>query len=1245
MNNNVEVNTENATLVTSTKQKEKLMTGFFEHLREISSFISSEDLNVALEALKTTEYRVKEREKRVQEEKDAEIARQKWEEECKRKELAARRAERRRQRLHAKHVEEVTAMDLPLDFVNSFESDERVAGQSMSCADGLLYSLDTLGLVDIEFISTVSGKELKEVIQELKGSIYQNPIHWKECFYKGWETADEYLSGNLMQKYAIAKEANEEYNGYFAENLKALEGVIEPDIAPEDIYVTLGSPWVPSKIIDDFIIHLLGETPTNVEMYYGAEYAVRHDEITGIWEIPQRNRFRAKELHGKYEEANYTIWGTRRMDMLYLMENILNMKTLTISDSKDPKGKIRLLNKEETIKILEKQDKMINEFKSWVWQDNERKSLLQKAYCSKYGNIKKRVFDGSFLEFPNMSEEYSLYPFQKDSVARILMSQNTLLAHDVGSGKTFVMIAAGMELRRLGKSKKNLYVVPNNIIMQWESLFEKMYPEAKILTVTNKNFNAKKRLDTLKQIMYEDFDAILMTYSCFDMLSLSKKYYINLYEERLKILEKASKRFYSTGKTSRRISATKQALEELKKNKGLDTALIKVEESYVNNICEVAFDELGINTLFVDEAHNYKNVEVETSISRVLGAGGRGSRKCCAMMDKVHCVQRQNNGGRVIFATGTPITNSITDIFVMQKYLQDGELEFMGLHNFDNWVAMFAEKNTDFEIDVDTSSYHLVTRFSRFSNIPELSSILSSIADFHHTKNAENDEIPDFAGYTDSLREGTDNFKEYLTDISNRADDVRQKRVSRFEDNLLKITSDGRKAALDMRLIDSVYGLEPESKVMRCAENIMDVYSKTRKMKGVQLVFCDSSTPKEGFNLYDELRTLLCAMGLKKEQVVFVHDATDDADREKLFEKLRTGEVAVMVGSTFKMGIGVNVQERLTALHHLDVPWRPADMVQREGRILRNGNLNKLVMIYRYITKGSFDAYSWQMLEMKQRFISQILSGYTTTRSGSDVDEAVLNYAEVKALAVGNPLIKKRVEVANELSKYMILQQDYVEERKQKQAELAKLPDDIEWIEEKIEKCKQDIQTASKIQINVQDKSAEEQELRRDIRRRIYNAVKTHQDMPYEYEVLTYLGFKVVIPAYMKPREKTIGKDESKRTEWIPYFCLRGNGTYHVEMESESGITRRIFNFLLPYEMRKKENESKGKKYIISEEADKMSGLEKVLENYTNRLEYLRLREETLTKELSSVGGYQAEIAKFRTELDHIDEELGVKVA
>ena len=705
------------------------------------------------------------------------------------------------------------------------------------------------------------------------------------------------------------------------------------------------------------------------------------------------------------------------MPALYILERTLNMKTVAVTDEvichTNASGVKRVINKSETVLALEKQQKMIKAFQRWVWKDQKRKERLEIIFENNFSCVRRRIFDGSFLDFPTMSPSVNLYPHQKNAVARILFSPNTLLAHDVGSGKTYIMIAAGMELKRMGLSRKNLYVVPNNIVGQWEKLFSVMYPDSKLLCVEPKNFTPTKRESVLEQIRDEDFDGIIMAYSCFEQIPLSKDFYTEQLQETLdKISELASNTNKATSKLERKKEAVRKALSSL-------------ELAMDNMYDTVYFDELGITRLFVDEAHNYKNVPIETKVDKVLGISSKGSKKCRDMMDKVRLVQKQNNGGGVVMATGTPITNSITDAFVMQKYLQSGELGMLDLQSFDSWVGMFAERVTEFEIDVDTSSYRLATRFAKFHNLPELTALLSSIADFHQVDSSIG--IPNFDGYKDALISKTSEFAAYLDDISARAELVRKGIVSRSDDNMLKITTDGRKAALDMRLVEPNTSFTYQSKVARCAENVFDIYCETQSDKSTQLIFCDSSTPKSGFNVYDEVKRLLIGMGVPSEEIAFIHDAGTESKREKLFSRLRSGNVRILIGSTFKLGLGVNIQNKLIALHHLDVPWRPADMTQREGRILRQGNENKKVYIYRYITEGSFDAYSWQLLETKQRFISGLLSGSLTERSGSDIESTVLDYAQVKALAVGNPLIKERVETANELTRYLALQRKAID--------------------------------------------------------------------------------------------------------------------------------------------------------------------------------------------------------------------------
>ncbi len=1075
----------------------------------------------------------------------------------------------------ARHVEEVTCMDLPMDWENPYENDERAAQHTDSVSDGLILSLTTLGRVDIEYISRVTGRSCREVIELLRGSIYQNPERWGESFLDGWETADEYLSGNLIKKWREAKRANVKYNGFFELNVKALDSLLPPSVATDDIYVTLGSPWVPTDIIDEFIKHL---TKIDSLSKFGPASRTRHYEDLGLWEIPFKTRFR----HTVAQRVCTMTYGTKRMEMPYILENTLNMKAVTISDEipspTDPKKTVRVINESETLLALEKQRRLKEEFEKWIWRDEKRKERLQTIYDGNYGAIRRRTFDGSFLTFPGMSDAYKLYDYQRNAVARMIFTPNTLLAHDVGSGKTLEMIAAGMEMRRMGISKKNMYVVPPNLTKQWSDVFEAMYPKARVLVVDPKRFTPDKRGATLRRMRDEDFDAIIIAYSCFDMIPLSEQFYDDQFRESDKILSEAKKVMYSDSTIDKKKKALRGALEKLK-------AKLAAEHT------AVTFDSIGVNTLFVDEAHNYKNVPIDTKITGVLGISGGGSDKCRRMLEKAQSVQRANGGRGVILATGTPITNSITDVYVMQSFLQSGELALLGLQSFDSWVGMFAEKTSEFEIDVDTGNFRLATRFSRFHNLPELTSILSSVADFHRV--GRDDGLPDFEGYTDSLITPTEEFREYLRNISERADDVRARRVKLKEDNMLKITTDGRKAALDLRLVSPDSRFTYQSKAARCAERVYDIYTRTASERSTQLIFCDSSTPKQGFNMYDEMRRLLVMLGIPDHEIAYIHDANTEKRRSTLFGSVRGGGVRVLIGSTFKLGLGVNVQDKLVAIHHLDVPWRPADMVQREGRIMRRGNTNREVEIHRYITEGSFDAYSWQLLETKQRFISQILSGTLTDRVGSDVDGSVLGYAEVKALAIGNPLIKRRVEVANRLSHQLILQREYVEERQRLRQELHELPTKISAQRELVAACERDIEFYK------QNKKEHTKEELKEIQEAVERAIRANYDKPVETEALEYQGFNVIIPAFM--------------SENRPHIFLERDGRYLVDV----GTVRRIDFYL--------------------------DELERQLEAYGRTLDRFENRRFAIESELAAENDYMPAIEKLKAELEKIDKELGVK--
>ena len=1061
------------------------------------------------------------------------------------------------------HIREVTSMDLPMDWENSFEADARARGvHADSPADALVLSLLTLGKVDIEFIAAITGEDCKAVIGALRGSIYQNPETWEECFYKGWETADEYLSGNLRRKRRVAEQANEAYRGYFADNLAAIDGVLPAAVPSGDIFVTLGSSWVPPDIIDSFISYLMSAP------YEGTI----HDEVTGTWEIPNRSA-------------------------LTIIERTLNMKDVYVTDEaaapSSKLGKKRVVNKGDTVAAVEKQELIVREFKSWVWRDKGRKERLVSIFEDKFGCVRQRRFDGSFLHFPGMAEDVHLYPYQKDAVARIIFTPNTLLAHDVGAGKTYVMVAAGMELRRMGLSAKNLYVVPNNLVGQWKDIFLDMYPRARLLCIEPRVFGPGRRNGVLREVQSGDYDGIIIAYSCFEQIPLSLEFHRQQLRELSAEADRAAKEGGATSRLIKRQKDLKKKLDELDTLEALGGTMARKE---------VCFDELGITRLFVDEAHNFKNVPVETKVDSVLGIGASGSKKCKDMMDKVHFVQRQNSGRGVVFATGTPITNSLTDAFVMQQYLQSGELAMLGLQNFDSWIGTFAERVTDFEVDVDTSSYRLATRFARFHNLPELTALLSSIADFHGAEGE--DDIPRTDGYQDEVIPQTEEFAEYLREISRRADEVRAGNVSRKDDNLLKITTDGRKAALDFRLVCPSAGFTYRSKVARCVEKVTEIYFGTERFLRTQVIFCDISTPKESFNLYSEIREMLVARGVRREEIAFVHEADTEQKREALFAKVRAGEVRVLLGSTFKLGLGVNIQDRLIAVHHLDVPWRPADMIQREGRILRPGNLNSRVFIFRYITEGSFDAYSWQLLETKARFIAELLSGSLTERSGSDIDEIVLSYAEVKALAIGNPLVKERVETANELARYITLQRKTTEARMRLEQERAAIPAQIARDEKLAVECEADAEVCLRSAGEKTDLTSKEAAEKRRLLREALDIARGDSSFGEELVLFEYRGFEIVCPAEQIP-----GK---------PRVFVRGTGLYPVDLgETEIGNFVRVDNFI----------DSIPDRAVCLREA----------------VEELKRRAVEIDAELAKREDYAEKIETYRRRLEILDKKLGVK--
>lgn len=935
---------------------------------------------------------------------------------------------------------------------------ERNSKKAKGCSvqDALLYSLDRFGEINFPYMSMLSGKMKEDMIGELYGVIFQNPEPLLEMEKEEWERADQYLSGNIYRKYAMAVRAYKKYGAPFEGNVKALQRIFPKNLAYADIYVTLGSPWLPTDIVDEFIRHLLGD----YSQFRSAQYKVKHDSITGRWDIPIKSRY------GCHHIPSRSKYGTPDINALTIIEKTLNHQAIVI---KEPKKQAfsdgERTPEEATLVALEKQKLILQEFTAWLWSDTERAQRLIGIYQRNFGCYRAKHINGSFLQLKEMNCDYSLYPYQKDAVARILMTPNTLLAHDVGAGKTFIMIAAGMELRRLGKSKKNLYVVPNNILEQWERIFKKLYPTADVFVASPKAFTPKKRKDTLHRIKEENHDAILMAHSSFDSIGCSREWELKERGEEIRCMEEEfAMAGHETSLLKRQLTIKKKEFEDL---------YYRRKGHHVSSGGELSFDELGINTLFIDEAHHYKNIPLKSSIT-LLGINNTGSAKCEELMRKTRCVQLQNNGRGVVMATGTPITNSISDVYAFQKYLQYDELKMLGLVDFSDWVGMYAGQDTNFEIDVDTSNFRIVSRLSRFHNIPELTAIFSQVVDFYKV---DQEGLPKIHRREDCVVPATSEFREFLEEISDRVDAIRARRTEirkamkpdflnnrvrrkfgqadfKINDNMLCVTTDGRKGALDLRLVNYPVVNKKATKVYACARNVYDIYRRTEEERSTQLIFCDTSTPKKTFNVYDEMKKQLIALGVKAVDIAYVHDWEEEKKRQELFELVQEGKIRILLGSSFKLGIGVNVQKKLVALHHLDIPWRPADMIQREGRILRPGNTNAWVNIYRYVTEESFDAYSWQLLETKQRFISEILSGMAGARTGEEIGNTILDYAEIKALAIGDPNIKIRVMLNNNLVRLRTLQSARTEEFEElslEQDKTEKMLQDISMVVEQLE--------------------------------------------------------------------------------------------------------------------------------------------------------------------------------------------------
>lgn len=980
------------------------------------------------------------------------------------------------------------------------EKNIKTAGTS---EEALIISMNESAEVDLAYMSLLTGKPEAEILTDLSGKILYNPLEGK------WELAEQFLSGNVVKKLkdteialANAKSLDEKTN--IAMSLDALRNIQPEPVLAENIDVRLGTTWIPEDVIVDFIAHIYKMNDNekgNVE--------VKYLPSTSEWVCSIGSRY-------KYSTINTNTWGTWRCPGERLIEQALNLRQPTVYDTVD---KHQVLNKDETVAARAKQDVIKEAFKSWVFDEPQRRRILETLYNQKFNRYRLRTYNGDYLQLPGMNTAIQLNKHQKDAVARIILSgKNTLLDHVVGSGKTFICATACMELRRLGVVNKNLIVVPNHLTEQWGKEFLRLYPSAKILVCTKKDFQKINRKRLIARIATNDWDAVIISHSMFGKIPVSKAIMEQYINEEIRQIEESIQQLGKTYRFSRRVKDLER------KRKKLEAQLQDTYNAEKKDDT-VYFEELGVDQLFVDEADEFKNLGVSTKLNRIAGISENTSQKALDMFLKTRYINRLRGEKGVVFATGTPIANSMVELYTMQRYLQYERLEQAGLLQFDSWASTFGEIVSAMEIAPDGSGYRIKQRFCRFFNLPELITMYRDIADVQ-TKDMLNLPCPELEGGkpTDEATEPTMQLKDYITDLVDRSEEIRNRRVSPKIDNMLLVTNDGRKAALDYRIVTPSAPDSPQYKVNVAADNIHAIWEKTKSNKSVQLVFCDLATPGgNGFCIYDELKEKLVQKGIPSEEIAFIHDANTEAQKTKLFGKTKAGAVRILIGSTSKMGAGTNVQDRAIALHHLDAPWRPRDIEQREGRILRQGNRNKKVMIFRYVTKGSFDAYMWQTLENKARFISQIRSGCTTTRSAEDVDTDTLSFAEVKALASGNPLILEKVKVDQEVQQLQILKTMYTRNRYRLQDDLSRKKTYIEKGKTFIEGVKKDITTRdinakADFEIEINGKTYTDKKDAGDAlmteATKFVTQVKSLPDSfirEQKKEIGTYSGFKIVV--------------------------------------------------------------------------------------------------------------------------------------
>ena len=898
-----------------------------------------------------------------------------------------------------------------------------------TASEALAVSIGEKAKVDIPYMMQLTGKTEEEVTEELTGVIFKNPLTDK------WEPSDEYLSGNVREKLNIARQFAENHPEYMV-NVQALERVQPKDLDASEIEARLGATW----ISPDYITEFMAETFHTPRQHINYErIKVQYAEVTGQWNV------KGKNVDSSNNPLSTATYGTQRANAYRLLEDALNLRDTKIYDTiHDADGEHRVLNRKETTLAQQKQELIREEFKEWIFKDMSRRETLCKIYNERFNSIRPREYDGSHIQFVGMNPEIKLMEHQKNAVAHILYGNNTLLAHCVGAGKTFQMIAAGMESKRLGLAQKSLYVVPNHLLEQWGSDFLRLYPGANILVATKKDFEPANRKRFCSRIATGDYDAVIIGHSQFEKIPLSRERQIALLEDQIADIT------YSI-EAAKEEAGQQYTIKQMEKTKKTLKAKLEKLNDQTRKDDVVTFEQLGVDRLFVDESHFYKNLFLYTKMRNVAGISQTDAQKSSDMFMKCRYMDEITGGKGITFATGTPVSNSMTELYTIMRYLQYDTLMNMGMGHFDSWAATFGETVTAIELSPEGTGYRAKTRFARFFNLPELISIFKETADIQ-TADMLNLPVPE-AEYINEVLKPSEEQKEMVEAFSERAEQVRGGAVDPRVDNMLKITNDGRKCALDQRLLNDMLPDAGESKVNACVENAFQVWEDGKDTQATQLIFCDLSTPKTDgtFNVYDDVRNKLVERGIPKDQIAFIHEYNTEVKKAELFAKVRAGQVRILMGSTPKLGAGTNVQDRLLALHHLDCPWKPSDLEQQEGRILRQGNQNDKVKIFRYVTENTFDSYMWQILENKQKFISQIMTSKSPVRACEDVDDTALSYAEIKALATGNEYIKEKMDLDVQVSKLKLLKANHTSQIYRLESDIAKrYPVQITALKEKI---------------------------------------------------------------------------------------------------------------------------------------------------------------------------------------------------